>query len=260
MKAIDLNKFDRNKLREAFENAKPYRHLVIDNFLKPEFADGLYEHFPSKEEMKGRHYKGYNENKSEGSKFDNYHSDFRQLKSDLMTPEFYKFVSEITGIKDLFITDDEMGRGLHQGVNGSFLDIHIDYNRHAKLDYHRRLNMLIFLNKDWKEEYGGHTELWNKDVTVCERKVLPVMNRALLFETSEISFHGYGKINIPEGVTRKSFFAYFYTKEREGAAGYHDTIFKARPEEGLKKKVVTNVKENLKNSIKKTLKKVGITI
>jgi hypothetical protein len=82
----------------------------------------------------------------------------------------------------------------------------------------------------------------------------------VIFETNEISYHGYGKISVPEGVTRKSFYGYFYTDLREGAAKYHDTIFKARPEEGLAKKIKTDVKETIKNNVKRVFKKIGIKI
>ena len=80
----------------------------------------------------------------------------------------------------------------------------------------------------------------------------------MIFETNEISYHGYGKITLPPNKTRKSFFSYFYTEMRDDAVKYHDTIFKARPEEGLVKKVKTDVKETLKNTAKSTLKKIGI--
>ncbi len=123
---------------------------------------------------------------------------------------------------------------------------------------HRRLNLLIYLEKDWKEEYGGGLEMWNADMSQCEKIVMPALNRAVIFETSEISYHGYAKISLPEGVTRKSFFAYYYTKEREDAVPYHDTIFKARPTESTSKKIQTAVKESVKNTAKSTLKKLGV--
>jgi hypothetical protein len=124
---------------------------------------------------------------------------------------------------------------------------------------HRRLNILIYLNKNWKEEYGGGLEMWNSDVSKMEKCVLPAFNRCLIFETSEISYHGYGRINIPEGETRKSIYGYYYTKERAGAVPYHDTVFRARPEEGKLKQVQTDAKELAKNTVKRVLKKIGIT-
>lgn len=246
-----------SKLRKEFDEALPYRHLVIDNFLTDEGAASLNENFPSIEALK-THWKSLNEKKSEGSDFEKFHESFRTLKSELFNKKIYDWITQVTGIEDVFITDDSMGAGLHQGTDGSFLDIHIDFNIHHVKNVHRRLNLLIYLEDDWKDEYGGHLELWNADMTNCDKKVAPQFNRCVIFETSEISYHGYGKVSLPEHKTRKSFFAYFYTNEREDAVSYHDTIFKARPEEGMLKKVKTDVKETIKNTAKTTLKKIGI--
>jgi len=247
----------RSKLKKEFDDAKPYRHLVLDNFLNEPVALEVNENFPGVEELK-THWKGLNENKMEGSDFGIFHPVFSTIKEKLTTPEFYKWITDVTGIEEVFITDDQMGSGIHQGTNGSFLDIHIDFNIHHIKNVHRRLNLLIYLEQNWKEEYGGSLEMWNADMTNCDKMVLPQFNRCVIFETSEISYHGYSKITLPEGVTRKSFFAYFYTNEREGASGYHDTVFKARPTESKSKKVKTAVKENLKNTAKATLKKLGV--
>jgi len=245
------------QLRQEFNEALPYRHLVIDNFLTSEGALALNQHFPTIDELK-THWKSLNEKKSEGSDFEKFAPSFRELKTELFSQKTYDWITQVTGIEEVFITDDSMGAGLHQGVDGSFLDIHIDFNIHHIKNVHRRLNLLIYLEQDWKDEYGGHLELWNADMTNCDKIVAPQFNRCVIFETSEISYHGYGKVSLPADKTRKSFFAYFYTNEREGAAKYHDTIFKARPEEGMVKKVKTEVKETLKNTAKSTLKKIGI--
>lgn len=246
-------------LRQRFDAGKPFRHLVIDNFLEPEFANTLFENFPGFDLM-SRNYQGLNEHKSEGSGFEKFHPAFSELRAYLNTPEFYKTLSTITGIDDLYSVEDALGMGVHQGGKDSYLDVHIDFNIHTARNIHRRINLLIFLNKDWQESYGGHVEFWNADVSKLEQKVLPLLNRCVIFETNEISYHGYSKINVPDGVTRKSFYSYFYTDLREDAARFHDTVFKARPEEGLLKKVKTDVKETLKNVIKRNLKKVGINI
>ncbi len=247
----------RANYKKQFDEATPYRHIVIENFLDDALANTLQQEFPSVETLK-THWKGLNENKFEGSTFDTFHPAFQQVRDALASPEFCQWVEQVTGIQDVFITDDHMGAGIHQGDNGSFLDVHIDFNIHHILNVHRRLNLLIYLEKDWKKEYGGGLEMWNADMTSCEKIVMPALNRAVIFETSEISFHGYSKISVPSGVTRKSFFAYYYTKEREDAVPYHDTIFRARPTESTSKKLKTAVKENMKNTAKSTLKKLGV--
>jgi Rps23 Pro-64 3,4-dihydroxylase Tpa1-like proline 4-hydroxylase len=94
------------------------------------------------------------------------------------------------------LTDDNLGTGLHQGTDGSFLDIHVDFNIHHIKNVHRRLNMLIYLNKNWKPEYGGAMEMWNADMSKMVKAVPCEFNRCLVFETSEISYHGYSKITL----------------------------------------------------------------
>jgi Rps23 Pro-64 3,4-dihydroxylase Tpa1-like proline 4-hydroxylase len=246
-------------LQNEFDTAQPYRHLVMDNFLVTDFAQTLYDNFPSIDKL-NKHYKGLNEHKSEGSNFQDFHPAFTQVRELVMSPAFNQWLAEATGIADIFVTDDKLGSGLHQGGDGSFLDIHIDFNIHNTLNVHRRLNMLIYLNDNWKEEYGGHLEMWDAKMTKCEKKVAPLLNRCVVFETNEISYHGYSKVTLPEGMTRKSFYTYFYTKEREGATGYHDTVFKAKPTDSTAKKIGTTLKENTKNFIKSQLKKIGIKL
>jgi len=244
---------------KTFQNAKPFPHIVLDNFLKEDFANELYNNFPPIDKL-NKHYNGLNEKKSEGSNFQDFHPAFVALREHLMSAEYWQWISDITGVEKVFVTDDKLGTGLHQGGNGSFLDVHIDFNIHVEKDVHRRLNMLIYMNKDWLPEYGGDIELWDAKMENCIQKVAPLFNRAVMFETSEISYHGYSQINVPEGMTRKSVYTYFYTETREDAAGYHDTVFKARPDDSTAKKIGTNVKENLKNFTKAQLKKMGIKL
>lgn len=244
-------------LKEEFDHATPYRHLVIDNFLDEDFANKLVSNFPSFEVL-SRHYKGLNEQKSEGANFDLFDPIFSELRRALNEESFRKKIAFVTGIENIFSTEDALGSGIHRGKNGSFLDVHIDFNIHHIEKIHRRLNLLIFLNKEWKEEYGGKLELWNETVTVLGKSYLPIFNRCVIFETSEISYHGYSKINVPETESRKSFYTYYYTEIGDFKEKYHDTIFKARPDESKFKKIATNTKESLKNRIKRFLFKKGV--
>lgn len=247
------------ELKRQYQTAEPYKHLVIDDFLNPDFANLLCDRFPPLSQMK-THYKGLNENKAEDANFQAYDEAFRQLKAEYRSAEFIKFLEDLTDIKGLTMPDDALGCGTHQGENGSYLDIHVDFNIHPSLDLHRRLNALLFLNRDWKEEYGGKLEMWDAQMTRCVKAHLPLLNRLVIFETNEISYHGYGKISVPDGVTRKSIYAYFYTKASETAKGlaYHDTIFRARPNESVSKKIKTAAKETVKNALKRAMKNLGV--
>ncbi|TAE66850.1 MAG: hypothetical protein EAZ85_15590 [Bacteroidetes bacterium] len=248
------------KLKNDFKDGFPYKHIVIDNFLTEDFAQSLHQNFPTIDKL-NKHYHGLNEKKSEGSNFNDFHKDFSILRNEvLMSKQLADWVSEITNIEGVFVTDDKLGTGLHQGGDGSFLDIHIDFNIHAEKNVHRRLNLLIYMNQNWQEEYAGHLEMWDAKMTKCEKKLLPIFNRLVIFETNEISYHGYSTVHLPENMTRKSIYTYFYTPLREDASKYHDTVFKAKPTDSTAKKLGTTVKETLKNTIKSQLKKLGIKL
>lgn len=246
------------ELNEQFNSADPFPNIAMDGLLDEAFALKCRENFPTQEQMR-RHYEGLNEKKSEGSNFEQYHECFTELRQALGSPEFIKFLEGVTGIDGLLLPNDFRGTGVHQGTNGSFLDVHVDFSVHPELNVHRRLNLLFFLTDDWKEEYGGALELWDAKVKNKVAQYYPNFNRAAMFATSDISYHGYNKISTPEGVFRNSFFTYYYTPITDKSqVKYHDTIFKARPEEGLAKAVKTDVKEGGKNFVKGVLHKLGV--
>jgi Rps23 Pro-64 3,4-dihydroxylase Tpa1-like proline 4-hydroxylase len=141
------------------------------------------------------------------------------------------FLQELTGIEGLIPDPYFIGGGLHQIMPGGFLEVHADFNRHTKLKLDRRLNVLLYLNHDWKEEYGGHFELWNKDMSAMVHKILPLFNRMAMFSTTSTSFHGNPTpVACPPGGSRKSIAVYYYTNgrpEEERNEG-HDTLFQAR--------------------------------
>jgi Rps23 Pro-64 3,4-dihydroxylase Tpa1-like proline 4-hydroxylase len=243
-------------IQAAFNNNVPIRHMVIDNFLELSFAKDIYEHFPSLVEM-GTRYRGLNENKSEDSNFEKLHPGFSQLQVALSSPDFIAWLEACTGIKDFTTISDRLGYGLHQGGNNSFLDIHIDYNIHPIKKVYRKLNLILFFNPEWKDEWGGHLELWDKDVKNCIQRIAPVLNRCVIFECSDVSYHGYSKISVPDAVTRKSFYHYYFIPLSQEMS-FHDTVFKPRPKETMYKKVLTPVKEFAKNSVKRILLKIGM--
>jgi hypothetical protein len=245
------------QLKHDFENGKPCKHVVLPNFLDEEFATSLFENFPKMDILNVKR-KSLNENKNEDYHFDRFHPDFTLIRDALAHPDFIKNIETITGLKDLVTSNDALGAGVHQGANGSYVDVHIDSNYNPMEDLWRRLNFLIYLNKDWKPEYGGDLELWDQKMTKCEATIPCDWNRAVIFLTDETTPHGYGKITVPEGETRKSFYTYYSTKPDKGFK-YVDSHFKARPDDALGKKVATSIKEPLKLNIKRILKKLGIT-
>ena len=243
-------------LRLEFDRAVPCRHLNLPGFLTPELAEALHANFPPIDSLNVKR-KSLNEDKSEDYHFERWHPAFSELRRMIAGEDFAKWISAVTGIENLRTTDDSLGSGVHQGKNGSYVDVHIDVNMNPEKQLWRRINLLIYLNRHWKPEYGGDLELWNKEMTVCELKVPCDFNRAVIFYTDENSPHGYAKINVPEGETRKSFYSYFYTPIGEGFR-YSDSRFVSRPDDSAAKKLVTGVKESIKINGKRLLKALGV--
>jgi hypothetical protein len=160
----------------------------------------------------------------------------RHVLAELNSSTFLDFLERLTGIEGLIPDPHFVGGGLHQIERGGHLKIHADFNRHPRTDLERRLNVLVYLNRDWKDEYGGAFELWSEDMTTSEAKIMPYFNRCVVFSTTSTSFHGHpDPLTCPEGETRKSMALYYYTKTRpaeEQNAG-HNTLFQARPGEEL---------------------------
>ena len=244
------------ELAQSYHNAQPCKYLVMQDFFTEEIANDLFNHFPSIQDLNVKR-KSLNEDKSEDYHFDRWHPSFTKAREAVSSQAWYEQLSRITGIEGLHTTVDALGSGVHQGKNGSYVDVHIDVNMNPKLGLWRRINLLVYLNKNWKPEYGGDLELWNKEMTECVAKVPPTFNTGVIFYTDDNSPHGYKKIDIPEGESRKSFYTYFYTKPEEGVA-YRDSKFISRPEDGAARKLATGVKETLKINGKKLLKTLGI--
>jgi hypothetical protein len=160
----------------------------------------------------------------------------RRLLWELNSPAFVDFLERLTAIEALVPDPHFDGGGLHQIERGGHLKVHADFNRHPRTHLERRLNVLIYLNRTWKEEYGGHLELWSRDMQRPEARVLPIFNRCVVFSTTSTSYHGHpDPLTCPEGETRKSMALYYYTKDRpaEDGTNSHNTLFQARPGEEL---------------------------
>ena len=143
----------------------------------------------------------------------------------------------MTRIENLIADPHFEGGGLHQIVSGGKLAVHADFNKHTYFKLDRRLNMLIYLNKNWRDEYGGHFELWDRNMTKMVSKVAPLFNRVVIFTTSKDSYHGHpDPLTCPPDMTRKSLALYYYTNGiadvgDEQSSGSHSTLFQARPGE-----------------------------
>ncbi len=244
------------ELHENFIAAKPYKYLVLEDFLQDSVATALYERFPSIENLNVKR-KSLNEDKSEDYHFERWDPIFSDLRNVIASKEWCEVMSILTGIDELVTTSDSLGSGVHQGKNGSYVDVHLDVNMNPKAGLWRRINLLIYLNKNWQPEYGGDLEIWDKEMTKCYNMVSPTFNRAVIFLTDDNSPHGYSKINVPPGESRKSFYTYYYTAPEPGMV-YRDSKFLSRPNDTLSRKLATSTKEAVKIKAKQFLKALGI--
>jgi hypothetical protein len=234
-----INPIDRDALRAHVRAAKPFPNFCIDNFLDPTFAKEVIEDYPSFERMRqaGREFKAVNERGkiqlTDSSKFA---PAVARLNEALAAPEFLSLLSYVTDIPNMLADPELDGGGIHQTGARGHLDVHVDFNYIENRQLHRRLNLLIYLNEGWKPEWGGEIELWDQDVKVCHHRLSPIFNRCVVFETSEISFHGVTAVKCPPNVVRRSFAVYYYTREAPAHwhGESHSTIFRARPNERLK--------------------------
>jgi len=163
----------------------------------------------------------------------------QELKAALASPQFLSDLSYITGIDDLLADSQLVGGGMHLTGPGGRLDVHVDFNYLRERQLHRRLNILVYLNAKWEEAWGGHVELWDRDVKTCAHRFLPIANRCVVFETNDISYHGVAPITDKQAV-RLSFAGYYYTREAppHWKGVEHSTIFRARPDEKLREYVL----------------------
>jgi hypothetical protein len=217
--------------RETYADAKPFPHVVMDNFFDPEIANGVLEEFPQPGAIRWQAFDTGSEIKLACATDASFGPLTRLFLYHLNSITFLEFLSQVTGIDNLIPDPRFEGGGLHQIVRGGKLGVHADFNKHAVYGLDRRLNLLLYLNKNWQEEYGGHLQLWDRNMTRCEARVAPIFNRMMIFGTTDFTYHGHpDPLECPEGTTRKSLALYYFTNGRpaEEVSGEHTTIFRAR--------------------------------
>ncbi len=223
MAPLKLN-HDARESRDIYVSADPFPHIVLDGLFDDAELEPVLADFPRPEETRWLKFDSATE-----KKLGFYH------ERSTISPRIRAFLDAMNGFETLLwlealsgidglIPDPYFGGGgIHQIEPGGFLKVHVDFNVHPKLKVDRRMNVLVYLNKDWREEWGGHLELWNAEE--CRVRIAPVFNRTVIFSTSDTSFHGHPHpLQSPEGVTRKSVSLYYYTAGATVSVP-HDTIF-----------------------------------
>lgn len=229
----DLKQLGKDK-HDEYINAVPFPNIVFDNFFDEGLLGQVLDDFPDlskKEDVIT--YNNQNEKKLE-AKGEQYFSDAtKALVHYLNSQPVLEFLQELTGIKQILLPDPYFnGGGYHEIKPGGLLKVHADFNKHDKTWLDRRINLLVYLNKDWDESYGGHFELWDKTMSKSQKKVLPVFNRVAIFSTTDFSYHGHpNPLTCPPDRSRKSLALYYYSNGRpksEISETPHATLFMNR--------------------------------
>lgn len=219
------------ELRECYQAAKPFPHVVIDDFLPAEIIDLCLAEFGSGELQTAVAYDRAQERFKRQINPDTMGVDARRLFYSFNSRPFIRLVENITGISGLIPDPLFAGGGFHEIGPGGHLSMHTDFNHHKPLDLERRVNVLVYLNRDWKDEFGGQLELWDDTMKRCEVSVVPLAGRCVIFNTTSSSNHGNPQpVNHPDGVTRKSIALYYYTATWSDEKRSHTTQFKQRPD------------------------------
>ncbi|HKG22469.1 MAG TPA: 2OG-Fe(II) oxygenase [Blastocatellia bacterium] len=232
--------------RDDYREAAPFPHAVMDDLFPEDVLRSLVAEFPRPGDIDWVRFRNREEKKLATKDESQMGEATRMALYQLNSSAFVSFLEALTGIDGLIPDPHFWGGGLHQIERGGYLKVHADFNRHERLRLDRRLNLLLYLNEGWKEEYGGHLELWDREMKRCERRVLPVFNRCVVFSTTDYSFHGHpDPVTCPEGWTRKSLALYYYSNGRpsEELSGDHGTLFKQRPDERRASKIMAALKK-----------------
>lgn len=212
-------------LASRFQTAYPFPHVCVDNFFAAPFAQDLLGDFPNQSDpdyarfcIEDGNRVGQNYANGDASSFP---PAFKRLNDLSADPAFREYLTRLTGIPELEFDPDYFGGGIRESRSSIFLPVHLDFNYHPKTLSHRRLNFLLYLNPAWERSWGGNIQV-HLDPAVYKEKSLvdsfaPLMNRVFIFETSETSWHGFDRLDLPEGMSRRAWSIYYYTKDRDGA-------------------------------------------
>lgn len=222
-------------LINEYRSNTPFPHVVLDGILDPYAVSRASETFPTNE-IPWWQYDNIFEKKYAWNQLRDLSVPIRGLINELQENKFVSFLETLTGIEGLIVDHTLNGGGIHKIRPGGKLDVHVDYNYHPITRLDRRLNVLLYLNENWEEAWGGNLELWSKDMTHCVKSISPVFNRMVIFSTTDESWHGHPEpLACPLDRSRKSIALYYYTNGRPVCerSDPHSTIFKRRPQDPI---------------------------
>ena len=236
---------------------KPFPHFVIDDFLENESAKKILNNFKINKHWTNsslvNNYKKYGLNNRKYMD-----KNCNDVIDELGSDAFIQILSKVTGIKNIFLDPHLDGGGLHQIFNGGSLNLHTDFNSHTiEKKWKRVLNIIIYLNENWVEEYNGNLEFWDDKIKKKGKSIMPIFNRCVIFQTNKKSFHGHPEtLNLPQNISRKSLAAYYFVKEDKSLKLY-STKFVGRPKDTIFYKFLIGV-DTFLNKIFSFLKRYRI--
>jgi Rps23 Pro-64 3,4-dihydroxylase Tpa1-like proline 4-hydroxylase len=223
--------------------ATPFPHIAIDNFLRPEILDAVARDFPSWDSGQWGAMIDKDQRKFAANVVSKMAPSVRRVLYFLNSREIVNFLEKLTGIEGLIPDPHYAGGGCHELRPGGFLKVHADFNWHGQMRLDRRINLLIYLNKDWQPEYGGNLELWDATMSHKVAEYAPLFNRCVIFNTTDNSYHGNPvPVSCPPDRSRRSLAFYYYTNGRPAGevSQSHGTLFKYRPGEATVGEVTTS--------------------
>jgi len=228
------------KLSRQYRTNNPVPHIYLTNFFDHAAVANAAAEFPEPDSDAWTHYQHQNENKHGMTKRDLFPTAVGEVSDALNSEQFLKWLSELTGVPNLMADPSLEGGGLHQSGRGGYLNVHTDFSHHHyNKNWKRRINLILYLNEGWQEEWGGAIELWDTKMRHCVAKYPCGFNCALIFNTDDKSFHGFPEpLTCPPGKSRRSLAFYYYTLESGEKSAVRSTNYRARPGDGLKKSIL----------------------
>ena len=228
---------DAAAIRRRFDEATPFRHVRVEDFLEPAAAESLLRDFPAFDTGRAINEHGTVGRKAVLERVTAVSPFYGEFYRYINSRPFLDAMSALTGIRDLIADETLHGGGTHENLDGQGLDVHIDFNIDERRMLHRRVNLLLYLNKEWRDEWGGliefHSNPWDPSADTV-KSFSPLFNTAVIFATGEHSWHGFQQIALPpdlKHLSRKSFSIYLYTRERpeREAVAPHTTFYVPQP-------------------------------
>jgi hypothetical protein len=229
---VDGLRRDLNRLKAEYARAVPFPHVVIDDVVPADLYEAALGEFPAANDPSWSGYLHFNERKFANARVETWGAALREIAEALWSDAFVTVLGELTGF-DALIADRAMdGGGLHQTLRGGFLNVHTDFTtNHRVRSWQRRVNVLVYFNREWSPEWGGALELWDPAVTSCVRSIAPAGNRMVIFTTSDEAYHGHPEpLLCPEDGARRSLALYYFTAEERPRR--RSTNYRPRPGDG----------------------------